>query len=322
MVRANPETSPRYGYPPDKRPIQYHIRKGIVVVDKPKGPSSREIAAWTKKILGLTRAGHGGTLDPQVTGVLPIALEDATSIVGALLLAGKEYVCAMRLHRDVPPESVERIFQEYTGTIIQTPPMKSAVKRQPRHRRIYYLELLEMDSRVILFKVGCQAGTYIRKLCHDIGKSLGCGAQMVELRRTMTGPLTEEKTTTLHDLVDAIHFWRENGDEEEIRRVVLPLEEGVSHLPKVLVRDSAVDALCHGAQLAAKGVVRVQQGISPGDLVAVMTQKFELIALGKAKATSKQMCTLGSGIVVETKRVVMERGLYPKMWGEHRKNLG
>ena len=315
LVRAQDMTDPSHGCEPSKRPIREHLRLGIINLDKPVGPTSHEITAWVKRVLEVRRAGHGGTLDPKVSGILPTALEDATKMVQTLLPAGKEYICVMHLHGDVPQHRLEQVLREFEGEIYQRPPLRAAVKRQLRARRIYYIELMELEGRDVLMCVGCEAGTYMRKLCFDVGEALGCGAHMRELRRTRTGPFQEDDTlTNLHELADAYAFWREEGDEKHLRKVILPVEASVEHLPKLVVRDGAVDALCHGASLAAPGVLTVETGVSPDDLVALMSLKGELISLARATMTSRQILEAEHGIVAKPQRVVMSPGTYPRKW--------
>jgi len=250
-----------------------------------------------------------------VTGVLPVALEEATKIVQALLVSGKEYVCVMRLHGQAPENRVKKVLEEFTGAIYQRPPIRASVKRRLRTRKIYYLNLLEIAERSVLFRVGCEAGTYIRKLCYDLGEALGVGAHMQELRRTRAGPFTEDDgMVTLHDIAYLQSLWQETKDETTLRRFIQPMEKVLEPLPKIHVRDSAVDALCHGAHLAAPGVVTLETGIKPSDIVAVFTLKGEAVALAKALASTEAMLRMDHGLVAETKRVLMPRGLYPKMW--------
>jgi H/ACA ribonucleoprotein complex subunit 4 len=308
-------TDPRYGCEPDKRTIQEHIKLGVINLDKPVGPTSHEVAAWVKRVLEISRAGHSGTLDPKVSGILPVALENATKLTQALLPAGKEYVCIMHLHGEVPEHRLTQVLREFEGEIHQRPPIRAAVKRVLRIRRIYYIELLERDGRDVLMRVGCEAGTYIRKLFFDVGEALGCGAHMAELRRTRAGPFSEDETLVrLHDLADAYAFWREEGAEEHLRKVIMPVEAAVRHLPKIVVRDGAIDALCHGASLAAPGVLTLETGISRSDVVALMTIKGELISLARAEMTSKQILEADHGIVAKPERVVMSPGIYPRKW--------
>jgi H/ACA ribonucleoprotein complex subunit 4 len=253
-----------------------------------------------------------------VTGVLPITLEEATKTVQALLLAGKEYVCVMRLHAEVAEDKVKSILNEFCGTIFQRPPVRASVKRRLRTRKIYYINFLEMNGRNVLFKVGCEAGTYIRKLCYDIGEALGCGAHMQELRRTRAGPFTEnEKLTTLHELSYLHSLWQETNDQTILKKFIHPIEKTLELLPKIYIRDSAVDAICHGAHLAAPGVLSIETNIKPNDLTAIFTQKAEAVALAKSLASTQEILKMDHGLVAKTERVLMHRGVYPKMWREN-----
>jgi H/ACA ribonucleoprotein complex subunit 4 len=219
----------------------------------------------------------------------------------------------MRLHADVSDKALLEICEQFEGPIYQRPPLRSSVKRLLRVRTIYYLQLLERDGRNVLIKTGCQAGTYIRKLCHDIGEALGCGAHMKELRRTRAGSFREDETmVTLQDITDAVYFWKENGDESHLRKTVQPMEKTAEHLPRIVVRDSAVDALCHGAQLAAPGVLKVNTGILQKSLTGIYTLKGEIVALGRAQLDTDGIIKTDKGIVVTIERVVMEPGIYPK----------
>jgi H/ACA ribonucleoprotein complex subunit 4 len=279
VVRAEEEANPSLGTDPLGRSIEEHIKYGLIVVDKQAGPTSHEIVAWVKRLLELDRAGHGGTLDPKVTGVLPVGLQESTKVVQALLESGKEYVCVMRTHDDVEESRVLRALGLFVGEIFQRPPVRSSVRRRLRTRVIYRIDYLEGDGRNWLFRVACQSGTYIRKLCYDVGEVLGCGAHMHELRRSRSGPFTEADLVTMYDLSEALDLWREDGDEALLRRVIRPLEDALGLLPKIWVRDSAVDALCNGAALAMPGVLRLSSGIVRGSMVAVLTQRGEAVAL-------------------------------------------
>jgi H/ACA ribonucleoprotein complex subunit 4 len=249
-----------------------------------------------------------------VTGVLPVTLEEATKVVQALLLSGKEYVCVMKVHGDVDESAVRRVLGLFEDAIYQRPPLRASVKRQLRIRRIYYLEFLEMVGRNVLFRVGCEGGTYIRKLCFDVGEVLGCGAHMQELRRTRAGPFVERNSVTLHDVAYAFGEWHQKGDASLLKGIVLPVEAALALTPKIAVRDSAVDAICHGAILTAPGVLSVESGILQGSVVGVFTLKGEVVALGKALSSSEDIVDMKHGLVAETKRVVMPIGTYPKRW--------
>jgi len=234
-------------------------------------------------------------------------------------MTGKEYVCVMRLHSSFSEEKIKEVMNEFVGEIYQRPPLRSSVKRQVRKRKIYYIKDLETQGQYVLFRVGCQAGTYIRKLCFDVGEVLGSGAHMVELRRTRTGPFQEdENLATLYDLSYAYALFEEK-DESYIRKIVQPVENALSLTPKIFVRDSAVDALCHGADLALPGVLRLHSGIKPRNVVGIFTQKEELVALASSLMSSEEMTTKDHGMAANVERVVMAPGTYPSMWRSGRK---
>ncbi|MEE8401801.1 MAG: RNA-guided pseudouridylation complex pseudouridine synthase subunit Cbf5 [Candidatus Hydrothermarchaeaceae archaeon] len=314
VTRRKTQTDPDFGKRPEDRSPEEHIRCGVINLDKPSGPTSHEVVYWIKGILNVKKAGQGGTLDPKVTGVLPITLEKSTKIARAFLLSGKEYVCVMRLHDTVKRNRIKQTLEEFTDEIYQRPPVKSAVRRQLRFRTIYYMDLLEIDGRDVLFKVGCEAGTYIRKLCYDMGEIIGCGAQMSGLRRTKSGSLTEETIVSLHDVKDAYTFYKENDTDKYLRKAIMPVERALDFLPKVFLSDSAVDAICHGADLAIPGISMLDSDINSGDMVATFSLKEELIGIGKAIMDTKAMLIEDSGIAINTKRVIMKPGTYPRMW--------
>jgi len=250
-----------------------------------------------------------------VTGVLPITLEESRKTVQALLHSGKEYVCVMKLHGGASEESVKKVLAEFEDTIYQRPPLRASVKRQLRTRKIYYIDFLEKDGRNVLFKVGCEGGTYIRKLCYDVGEVLGCGAHMQELRRTRAGPFVEDgEIVTLHDVAYWFMEWQQQKDDKILRKFIKPMETALALVPKIYIRDSAVDAVCHGANLTAPGVLSLETGIKDGSMVAVLSLKGEAVALAKATASTEEILNMEHGIVAETKRVLMPRGTYPKCW--------
>lgn len=246
--------------------------------------------------------------------MLPVALKDAAKALMAVLNAGKEYVAVMKLHSDVPASRIREVMSEFVGPIYQRPPVRASVKRRLRIRTIYELEVLEVEGRYVLFRVACEAGTYVRKLCVDIGNALGCGAHMQELRRTRVGSFSEDDAVTLHEFSEAMFLWRELGDEKAVRRVIRPVEHMLSFLPRIVIRDSAVDAICHGAQLAAPGVLKLHSGIEPGDMVLITTLKGEAVALAEALVSSREMMAMRKGLVARTLRVLMKPGTYPRMW--------
>lgn len=302
-------TNPAVGCIPSQRSIQQLLQWGIVIVDKPPGPTSHQISDSLQKILHISKSGHSGSLDPNVTGVLPVALNKATRVVLALLPSTKEYVALMHFHKPISKQAVQALFEAFTGAITQLPPIKSAVKRQERIRTIYSLSLLEYAEQDVLFTVSCQAGTYIRKLIHDIGEKAGTGAHMVELRRTKAGPFREQEAHTLHDLLDAYSLYTEEHIEGPLRHMVLPFEEAVRDLPYIVVSDGSVESLCQGSFLYAPGVCTFTP-FAAKSLIAVLTLKRELVGLGISHVSSEEIKTQEKGVVAKLNTVFMDRGTY------------
>lgn len=314
LVRIESETDTKYGKRPQDRSVGELLQCGVVPLDKPAGPTSHQVAAWLRDALAVDEVGHGGTLDPKVTGALPVTINHAVKAVGALLSAGKEYVAVMRLHEDRDEGTVKKAAAQFVGKIQQTPPVRSAVARRPRIRRVYYLDVLETTERDVLFRVGCQAGTYVRNLCVDMAKAMGTKGHMQELRRTRTGLFGEDDLVTLHDVLDARIFWERDKDEAPIRKVVKPVEAVTAHLNHIVLRDSAIDAVCHGAGLATIGIAQLDAGIEVGEPVALLSLKGELVGLAEAQMTSHQALEADKGIAATPQRIVMRKGTYPRTW--------
>lgn len=314
LVRAKATPSPTHGQDPHQRPVPDLVRLGCIVLDKPKGPSSHQVAAWVRDLFGLDKAGHGGTLDPNVTGVLPIALADATKALSTIKDLDKAYVGVVHFHHEVERKDLEAAMSEFTGDIYQRPPLRSAVKRELRIRRVDTLELLEFDGRNALIRVDCQGGTYVRKIADDLGLVLGTGAHLNDLRRVRSAHVTEADAVTLHDVKDAWEEWKEHGRDDWLREAVRPVEDLVGHLPQVLVRDTAVDAVCHGAPLGLPGVLQADRRIARGDTVLLATLKGEAIALARADMPALQMMVDETGVAARPERTIMAPGTYPKGW--------
>ena len=319
-------TNDNYGHYPDRRPIESLLYYGLVLVDKPAGPTSHEVVAWVKRILEIEKAGHSGTLDPGATGLLPLGLGEGTKALSVLLLGPKEYYALARLHSHVSVDSLKRVMQEFTGEIYQRPPQRSSVRRVTRVRTVYEFDYLENYDRLVLMRILCQAGTYIRKIIYDIGEVLSPGATMVELRRTRVSNLSEQASglVRLHDLTDAYQRYKESKDDEKLRRLILPIEHCLEGIRAVTVRDTAVDALCHGALLAVPGVVAVPKDLRAGELVGVYTLKGEVVGLGQAAMIKEEIEQNTRGIAFVMKRIIMKPGTYPKAWrskGEQAANV-
>jgi len=308
-------TNDAYGIYYDQRSVEQLLNYGFILLDKPNGPTSHETVAWVKRILHVEKAGHSGTLDPQVSGILPIGLGEATKALIVLLLGPKEYHALGRLHSLPPKEKLEEVLKLLTGKIYQKPPQRSSVSRQTRVRHVYEIEVVEQKERLLLLRILCEAGTYVRKIFYDMGEILGPGATMIELRRTRVGQFNEDSNLVrMHDLVDAYALWKEKDDDSKLRRIVIPIEHSLSEIKSVVIRDSAVDALCHGAQLAIPGILEISHGLNRGDIVGIYTKKGEVVALAEAIMEEHEIVENTKGFAFNTKRIIMAPNIYPKSW--------
>jgi H/ACA ribonucleoprotein complex subunit 4 len=319
-VRTGHFTPIPCGCTPLKRDLKSYISSGVINLDKPSNPSSHEVVAWVKRILRVEKTGHSGTLDPKVTGCLIVCIDRATRLVKSQQGAGKEYVCVIRLHDKLPGGEAQfaRALETLTGALFQRPPLISAVKRQLRIRTIHESKLYEFDNdrHLGVFWVSCEAGTYIRTLCVHLGLLLGVGAHMQELRRVRSGAMDEaDGMVTLHDVLDAQWMHDNNRDESYLRRVIYPLESLLTTYKRIVVKDSAVNAVCYGAKLMIPGLLRFEAGIEVHEEVVLMTTKGEAIALGIAQMSTVELSTCDHGVVAKVKRCIMERDLYPRRWG-------
>jgi len=285
--------------PPSERSPADRLEFGVVNLDKPPGPSAHQVVAWLRDMAGVDRAAHAGTLDPKVTGCLPVLLGDATRMAQVFDDAVKEYVAVLELHGE-PPANLNEIVTEFEGPIYQKPPRKSAVVRKLRVREIHALDVLEVEDRQALLRVRCESGTYIRKLCHDIGLALGTGAHMGHLRRTATGTFDDASLVTMHDLADALAWWTEDGDSRLLRELVQPAERALEGVPRVTIAPSAAESVADGAPVYAPGVIECEY--DPDDqLVACYTPDDAAVCLGRLVGDSDA----DSGVVVELERVLV-----------------
>jgi len=307
------------GWSPLKRPIAEYVKIGFINLDKPSNPSSHEVVSWIKRILRVDKTGHSGTLDPKVTGCLIVCISRATRLVKSQQNAGKEYVCIFKLHNAVDDvKQVSQKLEMLTGATFQRPPLISAVKRQLRVRTIYESKLLEYDTdkNMGVYWVSCEAGTYIRTMCVHLGLLLGTGGVMEELRRVRSGNVSEKSNMyTMHDLMDAQWVYDNHKDESYLRRVIQPVEAMLSTHKRVVMKDSAVNAICYGAKVMLPGVLRFEDGIENNEQIVLITTKGEAIAIAIALMTSAVISSCDHGVVAKLKRVVMERDTYPRQWG-------
>lgn len=318
-IRSSHFTPIPSGSSPLARRLKEHVSYGVINLDKPANPSSHEVVSWIKRILRVEKTGHSGTLDPKVTGCLIVCIDRATRLVKAQQQAGKEYVGVLRLHSALEDtKTLHRAVETLTGALFQRPPLISAVKRQLRIRTIYESKMIEYDQdrNLGIFWVSCEAGTYIRTLCVHLGLLVGVGGHMQELRRVRSGVLNEnENMVTMHDVMDAQHVYDTTKDETYLRRVIMPLEVLLINYKRIVVKDSAVNAICYGAKLMIPGLLRFADDIDINTEVVLMTTKGEAIAVGIAQMTTAVMATCDHGIVAKIKRVIMERDTYPRRWG-------
>ena len=294
--------------PPDERAVEELLSFGVVNLDKPPGPSAHQVAAWVRDMTGQERAAHSGTLDPKVTGCLPILLGDATRAAQVFDDARKGYVTVLELHGPAPAD-FERVVAEFEGPIYQKPPRKSAVSRRLRTRTIHALDVLELEDRRALLHVECESGTYVRKLCHDIGLALGTGAHMGDLRRVRTGTFDDTDLVTLYDLADALAYagltdaedvGPADVDESSLRECVAPAERALSHLPQLTMAESAAREVAEGAPLYAPGVLDCE-ACEDGALVAGYTPNGAAVCLGRKVGAPDA----DSGTVLELERVLV-----------------
>uniref|UniRef100_A0A1B6FK43 Uncharacterized protein n=1 Tax=Cuerna arida TaxID=1464854 RepID=A0A1B6FK43_9HEMI len=318
-VRTNHYTPLPFGSSPLSRDIAQYIRYGCINLDKPCNPSSHEVVAWIKRILKVEKTGHSGTLDPKVSGCLIVCIDRTTRLAKSQQSAGKEYIGIFKLHSAV--ESVSKIHQaleKLRGALFQRPPLISAVKRQLRVRTCYENKLLEYDEdqNIGVLWVKVEAGSYVRTICVHLGLLVGTGGQMLELRRNRSGVQSEEDgLSTMHDVLDAQWLYENHRDESYLRRVVRPLESLLINHKKIIVKDSAVNAICYGAKIMVPGILRYEDGIEVNQEIVIVTTKGEAIALGIALMTTATIASCDHGIAARIKRVIMDRDIYPRKWG-------
>ncbi len=312
LVREEAETDWNYGERPEQRNVEEKLSNGVVIIDKPSGIKSHKLSVNIKKSLKRSKAGHSGTLDPDVTGVLPVGLDNATKVLQALKNAGKKYVGTMRLSKEFSTDEIEEVAETFLGTVKQVPPEISAVKREEREREVYGIEILDVSGKEVEFMIECEKGFYVRVFCEQFGERIGAKGRLEQLRRTKVGLFTEKDCFKTEEVEKQFRLYSD-GKENDLNRIILPVEAGVKHLKKVLLKDTAVAPVCHGASLGSMGISKLQEDIEPGELVALLTLKGELVAVGNSLMTSEKMVEV-KDTAVELKRVFMDKDVYPKKW--------
>ena len=247
--------------------MKNQLRKGVVLIDKPRGMTSFDVVERVGRILGVEKAGHTGTLDMNVTGLLVIALGESRKAMPVLMGMDKGYEGKMLLHRNVVEKTIGKTFKSFTGEIVQKPPVKSRVARVERKREIHSLKILKINGREISFEVKCEAGTYIRKLVHDMGEHAGSGAHMKELRRTSVGPFSLKESVPLSKVSE---------------KDVIPLEKVLdrTHLKKITVNEEAVPKIRNGSPVFPEWVIKKDKA-KDNETIGIFDKAGEIIALGK-----------------------------------------
>ncbi|CAD6227597.1 GSCOCG00001275001-RA-CDS [Cotesia congregata] len=319
LTRTKHFTPLTSGSTPLHRTLSEYVKSGCINLDKPSNPSSHEVVAWIKRILKVEKTGHSGTLDPKVSGCLIVCIDRATRLAKSQQSAGKEYIAVFKLHSAVEDtQKISQALERLRGALFQRPPLISAVKRQLRVRTVYDSWFLDYDKErnIGIFKVKCEAGSYVRTICVHLGLFLGTGAQMQELRRNRSGVQSEEDNmVTMHDILDAQWLYENHGDESYLRRVIKPLEALLVNHKRIIMKDSAVNAICYGAKIMLPGVLMYDDGIELNQEIVIVTTKGEAVALAIALMTSPTMSACDHGVVAKIKRVIMERDAYPRKWG-------
>jgi H/ACA ribonucleoprotein complex subunit 4 len=273
-----------------------NIDNSFIFVDKPPNMLSHETTSWVGRILGAKKAGHIGTLDPKVTGVLIVGLGKATKLITFFSGMKKEYVAIMDWKKDVTEKYALGKFAEFRGEITQTPPEMSAVAKRPRKRTVYEIELIEHNGRFSVFRTLVDAGTYIRTLCNDMG------GEMKDLRRISSGPVSEKDTFIMQKIVDAANLAKK-GKTNELGRMLVSPERMVElfGICRVLINKKAALSIANGALLAVPGITKAGK-FSKGDYVAMFLGK-KLVGVGQALMDSTEILKSKNGLAVKPMRI-------------------
>ena len=295
---------------------------GVLVIDKPRGPTSHDVVNCIRKVAGQRRVGHVGTLDPVATGVLPLCLGAATRIAQLLQRGRKTYRATLEfglitdsqdisgkiLEKRAVPEladtEIDRILERFCGEIEQIPPIFSAIKhggtplyrfaragrdvyRPPRRIWIYRLERIELTGARMTFEVECSKGTYVRTLCHDIGDKLGCGATMTALRRLVSEPFDESEAVPLEKVATL----------EDITAALIQIDRAIDFVPALYVSAEAAGGVLHGQAVAREMLAGDVPEV--GSWVRLYDEDGTFLALGK-------IVERDSEIKAHPKRVLVE----------------
>ena len=308
------KTSPTHGCKPEERSVEQLFESGFILLDKAPGPSSHQVSAWARDMMGLEKLGHGGTLDPFATGVLPLLAGKAMRLTGRILTHDKSYLAILKIGREIELSELEENMAKLTGKVYNVPPEISAVKVQVRTRRISRFEILDFDGKSALTHIECEAGTYVRTMARDLGLLLDTPVELKELRRPSSGEFSLKQSVTMQQLADAHWLWKEKGDADAINRILHPLEDMLSDVPRIVIKDGAAAALSHGAPLLRPGVVSIPEDLGVGSEVLLVTLKGEAVALANLVQPSKVIPEMTQGEVAKPNCVLMPEDTYPRSW--------
>ena len=305
-----------HGIDPENLSIEQRLASGFILLDKPPGPTSHQIASWVRDLLGLERLGHGGTLDPFATGVLPLMEGKSMKLTKGILKTDKTYIAVLKFAQETNAETLNDVIDKLTGRIYNVPPEISAVKVQVRTRKIYSFELIEATTKQAIVKIACEAGTYIRTIARDMGLLLGYNVELKELRRENSGRFSLTDCVTLQEIADAVWLWKECDDSNALEKIIHPTEKLLLDKPYIIVKDSAASALCHGAPLLRPGLIEVSDKLSSGLEVAAFTSKNEVVGIVKMSKGFTEISNETSGEIGKPVMILMEQERYPPQWNK------
>ena len=305
-----------HGIDPENLTIEQRLASGFILLDKPPGPTSHQIASWVRDLLGLDRLGHGGTLDPFATGVLPLMAGKSMKLTKGILKTDKTYIAVLKFANETSNATLTDVISKLTGRIYNVPPEISAVKVQVRTRKIYSFEIIEASSKQAIVKIACEAGTYIRTIARDMGLLLGYKVELKELRRENSGRFDLADCVTLQEIADAVWLWKECDNPAALQKIIHPTEKLLLDKPYIIVKDSAASALCHGAPLLRPGLVEVSDKLSSGLEVAAFTSKNEIVGIVKMTKSFNELSTETTGEIGKPVMILMEQERYPPQWNK------
>ena len=314
ILEKDAKTSPDHGTNPSERTIEQLLESCFILLDKSPGPSSHQVSAWARDMMGLEKLGHGGTLDPFASGLLPLLSGKAMRLTGKILTHNKSYLAIFKFGKELDRNEIEDKMAMLTGKVYNVPPEISAVRVQVRTRKISKFDILDFDGTSLLTQIECEAGTYVRTMARDLGLLLDTPVELKELRRPTSGEFSLSQSITMQQLADAYWLWQEKGEEDAMLRILHPIEDMLSDLPRVVVKDGAAAALSHGAPLLRPGVVSIDEDLKVGSEVLLVTMKGEAVAIAKMSQNSKVIPDMNQGEVAKPNCVLMKEDTYPRSW--------